>query len=83
MIADLLSTGVLNVAAANEAIAIHPLIAEPSAVPSWRRLLEWPLRGAQAYQTDKADVLAALAAQAFVEPGEILHVAGARSGWNR
>lgn len=75
-LADYLVTGVLDVDAANEAILMHPLIAEPAAVPAWRRLIAWQLRGADAYKADRTDVLQALANLEIVEPGEICHVLG-------
>ena len=75
-LADYIVSGVLDIEAANQAILIHPLIAEPRAVPAWRRLIDWQMRGATAFTTDRADVLQDLADHAIVEPGEICHVAG-------
>ena len=75
-LADYLVTGVLDVDSANRAILMHPLIAEPTAVPAWHRLIDWQLRGADAYQEDRKDVLKALADREIVEPGEICHVVG-------
>jgi hypothetical protein len=75
-LADYLVTGVIDVDAANQAILMHPLIAEPTAVPAWRRLIAWQLRGADAYQDDRRDVLRALVDHEIVEPGEICHVVG-------
>jgi hypothetical protein len=76
ILADYLVTGVLDVAAANEAILIHPLIAEPGATPAWRRLIEWPFRGLEAFRQDRSDVLDALNRREVVEPGEILQIVG-------
>lgn len=75
-LADYLVTGVLDVEAANHAILMHPLIAEPKAIPAWRRLIDWQLRGPDAYKTDRHDVLEELKNYQIVEPGEICHIAG-------
>lgn len=75
-LADYLLTGVLNVEAANEAILMHPLIAEPKTLPAWRRLISWQLRGPASYRTDREDVLRDLAARKIIDPGEICHVIG-------
>ncbi len=76
ILASYLSTGVLDIAAANQAILMHPLIAPARAVPPWRRLVEWQLRGMEAFKNDRASVLDQLAKHEIVEPGEICHVAG-------
>lgn len=73
---DSLVTGVLDVDAANQAILMHPLIAEPKAVPAWRRLIDWQMRGPNAYADDRADLLKQLQDHQIVEPGEICHIAG-------
>ena len=73
---DYLVTGVLDVETANQAILMHPLIAEPKAVPAWRRLIDWQMRGQKVYFEDRADVLKQLQDHQVVEPGEILHIAG-------
>lgn len=75
-LANYLVTGVLDVEAANQAILMHPLIAEPKAIPAWRRLIDWQLRGPAAYKTDRDDVLEELRNHQIVEPGEICHIAG-------
>lgn len=76
-LAEYLVTGVLDVDTANHAILMHPLIAEPKAIPAWRRLIDWPLRGPDAYRNDREDVLEELKNHQIVEPGEICHIAGA------
>jgi hypothetical protein len=75
-LADYLVTGVLDVEAANQAILMHPLIAEPRAIPAWRRLIDWQLRGPTAYKADRDDVLEELRNHQMVEPGVICHIAG-------
>jgi hypothetical protein len=75
-LADYLVTGVLDVEAANQAVLMHPLIAEPKAIPAWRRLIDWQLRGPEAYVIDRDDVREELQNHQIVEPGEICHIAG-------
>ena len=74
-LANYLMTGVLDVDSANQAISMHPLIAPTRAVPPWRRLIDWPMRGAEVFKEDRAAVLDQLAKHEIVEPGEICHIA--------
>ncbi len=75
-LANYLFTGILDVEAANQAVVMHPLIAPARAVPPWRRLIDWQMRGAEAFKDDRAAVLDRLAKHEILEPGEICHVAG-------
>jgi hypothetical protein len=71
-----LITGILDVETANQAILMHPLIAPARAVPPWRRLIDWQMRGAGAFKDDRAVVLEQLGKLEVLEPGEICHIAG-------
>jgi hypothetical protein len=75
-LAEVFASGSIDVDEINAHLLAHPLIADPAALPAWRRLWSWH----ELNQTDYADtrraLLADLAARAYVDPAVILHAAG-------
>lgn len=76
LLATLWSTGALQVAAINDAIAIDPIVVGHSAAPAWRRM--WDLFGMSRaeYENASAEVREDLSNARMLNVGELLHVVG-------
>lgn len=76
LLAALLETGLVDVAALNEHLAKHPIVVGYDAVPAWRLLWEWYELPRSQYALARTQFLDDLNARRLTHPGVILHAAG-------
>ncbi|MDY0981319.1 P-loop NTPase fold protein [Stenotrophomonas sp. CFBP8994] len=76
LLAPLWSSGALQVAAINEAIAIDPAVVGQAAAPAWRRM--WELFGMSRaeYENAKVELEGQISDAQILKFGELLHVVG-------
>ncbi|HDS1137611.1 TPA: hypothetical protein QDZ75_001647 [Stenotrophomonas maltophilia] len=76
LLATLWSSGALQVAAINDAVAIDPVVVGNSAAPAWRRM--WDIFGLSRTEYEKAlaDLREDLSSARVLNIGELLHVVG-------
>lgn len=75
-LAMLFATGAINAEEINAHLAQHPLVAEDSAVPAWRRMWYWMDLPREQYEGARIELLNQLKNHEITHPGIILHVAG-------
>lgn len=75
-LADLFTSGTVNVDAVNQHIARHPKVVGPAEVPAWRFMWSWHDYPASIYHDARARFLDDLTHRKMTHPGQILHAAG-------
>ncbi|APZ97418.1 hypothetical protein BWQ93_02115 [Sphingopyxis sp. QXT-31] len=75
-LADLFTSGTVDLGAVNEHIAQHPTVVGNAEVPAWRFMWSWYDHPASDYQTARARFADDLAKRKITHPGQILHAAG-------
>lgn len=75
-LAELFASGSISVEDINRHLAAHPLIANPAAVPAWRRLWSWHELTQTEYAQAKKAFLDDLDKRVYTDPAVILHAAG-------
>ncbi|MEN0653924.1 MULTISPECIES: P-loop NTPase fold protein [Hyphobacterium] len=75
-LADLFSSGTVDVVRVNEHIARHPAIVGYAEVPAWRFMWSWYDHPESDYRAARARFVDDLAKRKITHPGQILHAAG-------
>ncbi len=75
-LADLFTSGTVDIAAVNEHIVQHPAVVGHAEVPAWRFMWSWYDHPQTDYQVARARFTEDLALRRITHPGQILHAAG-------
>ncbi|WP_060521637.1 MULTISPECIES: P-loop NTPase fold protein [unclassified Ensifer] len=75
-LADLFSSGAVDVPAVNAFLSEHPAVVGHRVAPPWRRLWSWYELTATDYKTARDELVRQLSGREVVHPGQILHAAG-------
>lgn len=75
-LADLFTSGTVDVAAIDDHIGRHPTVVGHSEVPAWRFMWNWYDHGETEYRDARARFVADLVGRKITHPGQILHAAG-------
>lgn len=76
ILAELFTSGMVDVTALDEHLTAHPKVVGTAHVPSWRAMWSWYDLGESQYGPVRDGLIDQLAKREIVHPGEILHVAG-------
>lgn len=75
-LADLFTSGTVDIAAVNEHIGRHPTVVGHAEVPAWRFMWSWYDHPESDYRKARARFADDLALRKITHPGQILHAAG-------
>lgn len=75
-LADLFTSGSVDLAAINEHIGRHPAVVGHAEVPTWRLMWSWSDFPQTEYQSARMRLVDELTSHAITHPGQILHAAG-------
>ena len=76
LLAELFTSGIVDVTALDEHLTTHPKVVGSAHVPNWRAMWSWYDLGESQYEPVRDGLMDQLAKREIVHPGEILHVAG-------
>ena len=76
ILVDFITSGLLRRTEIEKSLRISPLMAEPSAVPLWRRLIEVWHFNSQRLKDDTLELIDKFAKSEILDPGELIHLAG-------
>lgn len=75
-LADLFTSGTIDIVAVNEHIGQHPAVVGPAEVATWRFMWNWYDHSQSDYLAARARFAEDLAERRITHPGQILHAAG-------
>lgn len=75
-LADLFTSGSVDLAAVNEHIGRHPAVVGHAEVPAWRLMWSWYDFPQTEYRSARVRLVDELTSRALTHPGQILHAAG-------
>lgn len=76
LLAELFTSGTVDVTRLDEHLTTHPKVVGTAHVPNWRAMWSWYDLGESQYQPVRDGLMDQLAKREIVHPGEILHAAG-------